>query len=165
LPDPLPGQQFPIEWPDETPSRFDQNRMAHGRDRCDAALKQTSGDRRRGIGSGDGALAGFQKEKRDAMISHDCSDGIGADHLATPLLKLPFILGVLKAKLAETVLAVIDSMAIEVNHVVWLSGGGGPSELFLQRRESRRLQQREPGQFTRSESASTSGLALARWSI
>ena len=139
--------------------------MAHGHDGGDADLQQLGGD---GLGRllGLRGLAGFEEDERDAVIAQQRAEFAGEDGDVPALVELADVLRVLEAQPAETDGAVIDAVAIEVDDVIGLLLGAGAVEFLAQGRQRRRAEDVNlaPGR-ARSSIASTSGSALARWSM
>ena len=127
----VPAGERVVERLDETARGLDEHAVAHGHDGGHANLQQLGGD---GLGRllGLRGLAGFEEDKRDAVIAQQRPKLAGEDGLVTALVELADVLRVLEAQPAEADRAVIDAVAIEVDDVIRLAVAAGAIELVAQ---------------------------------
>jgi hypothetical protein len=116
---------------DEAARGLDEHTVAHGHDGGHADLQQLGGD---GLGRllGLRGLAGFEEDERDAVSAQQRPELAGEDVEVPALVELADVLRVLEAQPAEADTAVIDAVAIEVDHVIRLAGAAGAIEFLTQ---------------------------------
>jgi hypothetical protein len=147
LANPLPDEQLFVEVGDKEPGRLHQHRVAHGRNRSHAAFEEPAGHGSAGVGHGLRCLAGFEEEERDAMLANNARDLIRVDELAAASFEFRYVRRVFKAKCAQAVFAVVNTVAVEVDHMVWFAGMGGAQQFGFESRECRGIEERKPGQI------------------
>ena len=117
--------------------------MAHGHHRGHALFEQLAGHAGRDVLLGLGRLAGFQEHHRDAVVADQPGQFVGGDHLSAAVFQLVGIPGVFEAEDAQSVLAAVHAVPVEVDHVVRLAGRVRGRRALPKRGEGRRGQDRQ----------------------
>ncbi len=94
-------------------------------------------------------LAGFEEEERDAMVAHHARDPVGVYQLAAAALELVQIRRVFETELAQVMSAVVDAVAIEVDHVIRLAPLTGILKFLFERREGWGLEKPQAGEVAK----------------
>ncbi len=128
---PLAPGQLGVEGGHKPPRRFHQHAVAHRHHRGHTPLQQFAGHR---FGSRFclGALAGLQQHQRDAVVVQQRPQLVGVQRLVAAPGELVAVAGILKAEAPQAHAAVVDAVAVEMHHVIGLSGLLGSGQLGLQ---------------------------------
>jgi hypothetical protein len=165
LADAAAGGQLAVEDGGEAPGRLHQHRVAHGRHRGHPLLQKAARHRGRGLLVRGGALAGLEEEEGHTVAPDEPRQLLGVDHLGAAPVELGRVFGPLDAEGSQALLPVVDAVAVEVDGVVGLPGLPGPTQLLPQGGEGGGSKMVSRARSPRPERASTSGRALARWSM
>jgi hypothetical protein len=138
--DPAARGERPVEGVYEAPGGLDQHRVAHGDHRADPDLEQPRGDGFGGV-LGLGALAGIQKDQRDAVVAQHRTQGVGVHQEMPAPVRAVAVARVLEAETAQAHPAVVDPVAVEMDAVVGGARIEGAFEFRAQGREGRGLKE------------------------
>ena len=111
-----------------------------------SSLAATEAD---GVAVGLRGLAGFEEEERDAMVAHHARDPVGVDQLAAAALELVEIRRIFETELAQVMSAVVDAVAIEVDHVIRLAPLMGILKFLFERREGWGFEKLQAGEMAK----------------